>query len=115
REGLLLDYIARNGPHIQTIERYPDVRRRSVIELAERCGYAPSHAQHVARLSLALFDGTRARHGLGAREREWLEYGALLHDIGTHISYQRHHRHSYYLIRHAGLLGFDPDEVERIA
>jgi exopolyphosphatase/guanosine-5'-triphosphate,3'-diphosphate pyrophosphatase len=38
-----------------------------------------------------------------------------LHDIGTHISYERHHKHSYYLIRHGGLRGFDPDEVEIIA
>jgi exopolyphosphatase/guanosine-5'-triphosphate,3'-diphosphate pyrophosphatase len=115
REGLVLDYIERNARHIQTVERYPDVRRRSVIELAERCNYLADHARQVSRLSLALFDATRARHGLGAREREWLEYGALLHDIGTHIGYEGHHKHSYYLIRHGGLRGFEPEEVERIA
>jgi exopolyphosphatase/guanosine-5'-triphosphate,3'-diphosphate pyrophosphatase len=115
REGLVLDYIARNAAHIRTVERYPDVRRRSVTELAERYNYAPAHAQQVARLALALFDGTRARHGLGPREREWLEYAALMHDVGTHISYERHHRHSYYLIRHGGLRGFSPEEVEVIA
>lgn len=115
REGLVLDYIERNARHIRTAESYPDVRRRSVIELAERCNYLPAHSQQVARLALAVFDATRARHGLGAREREWLEYGALLHDIGTHIGYERHHRHSYYLIRHGGLRGFEPIEVDRIA
>jgi exopolyphosphatase/guanosine-5'-triphosphate,3'-diphosphate pyrophosphatase len=114
REGLVLDYIQRNAAHIRTIERYPDVRRRSVIELAERCNYVPAHAQQVVRLSMAVFDATRALHGLGQREREWLEYGAILHDIGTHISYERHHRHSYYLIRHGGLRGFEPEEVEII-
>lgn len=114
REGLILDYIKRNIGHIQTAERYPDVRRRSVVELGERCAYLPEHAQQVARLSLALFDATRTRHGLGAREREWLEYGALLHDIGTHISYAAHHKHSHYLIRHGGLRGFDPEEIEII-
>ena len=115
REGLVLDYIQRNAAHIQKVDRYPDVRRRSVIELAERCNYLPAHAQQVARLALALFDGTRARHDLGPREREWLEYAALLHDIGVHIGYERHHRHSYYLIRHGGLRGFDPDEIEMMA
>jgi exopolyphosphatase/guanosine-5'-triphosphate,3'-diphosphate pyrophosphatase len=115
REGLVFDYIERNARHIQTVERYPDVRRRSVIELAERCNYLADHARQVARISLALFDGTRARHGLGPREREWLEYGALLHDIGTHIGYERHHKHSYYLITHGGLRGFEPEEVEWIA
>jgi exopolyphosphatase / guanosine-5'-triphosphate,3'-diphosphate pyrophosphatase len=115
REGLILDYIKRNAAHIRTVDRYPDVRRRSVIELAERYNYYPAHAQQVARLSLALFDGTRSRHGLGHREREWLEYAAVLHDVGTHIGYERHHKHSYYLIKHGGLRGFEPDEVEVIA
>jgi exopolyphosphatase/guanosine-5'-triphosphate,3'-diphosphate pyrophosphatase len=114
REGLVLDYIARNAARIQRVERYPDVRRRSVIELAERYNYSPAHAQQVARLALALFDGTRGQHQLGTREREWLEYAALLHDIGTHIGYEGHHKHSYYLIRHGGLRGFSPDEVETI-
>jgi exopolyphosphatase/guanosine-5'-triphosphate,3'-diphosphate pyrophosphatase len=115
REGLILDYVQRNGPHIRTVDRYPDMRRRSVIELAERYSYYPAHAQQVARLALAIFDQTAARHQLGQREREWLEYGALLHDIGTHIGYERHHKHSYYLIRHGGLRGFDPEEVEIVA
>ena len=114
REGLVLDYIKRNITHIRTAERYPDVRRRSVIELGERCAYLPDHAGQVARLSLSLFDATRGRHGLGAREREWLEYGALLHDIGTHISYDAHHKHSHYLIKYGGLRGFDPEEIEII-
>ena len=42
REGLVLDYIKRNAAHIRTVDRYPDVRRRSVIELAERCNYWPA-------------------------------------------------------------------------
>jgi len=115
REGLVLDYIKRNTAHIRTAERYPDVRRRSVIELAQRCNYWETHARQVARLALAFFDITKDRHRLGAREREWLEYGALLHDIGIHISYESHHKHSYYLVRHGDLRGFDPGEVEVMA
>ncbi len=115
REGLVLDYIHRNSARIRKVERYPDVRRRSVVELGERCGYWSEHAQQVARLALSVFDQTRSVHGLGDREREWLEYAALLHDIGVHISYDRHHRHSYYLIKNGDLRGFDPQEIEVIA
>src|SRR3954463_16675852 len=115
REGLVLDYIHRNTAMIRKIERYPDVRRRSIIELGERCGYSPAHAKHVAQLALSVFDQTRAVHQLGDREREWLEFGALLHDAGVHISYERHHRHSYYLIKNGELRGFDPQEIEIIA
>jgi exopolyphosphatase/guanosine-5'-triphosphate,3'-diphosphate pyrophosphatase len=91
------------------------VRRRSVLELAERCHYYVDHARHIVNLSLALFDQTRAVHGLGDREREWLEYAALMHDIGSHISFGRHHRHSYYLITNGDLRGFQPEEIEIIA
>ena len=115
REGLVLDYVHRNSSTIRKVERYPDVRRRSIVELGERCGYWSEHAQQVARLAQAIFDQTRSVHGLGDRERDWLEYGALLHDIGVHISYERHHRHSYYLIKNGDLRGFDPLEIEAIA
>jgi exopolyphosphatase/guanosine-5'-triphosphate,3'-diphosphate pyrophosphatase len=115
REGLVLDYIQRNRKHIAQAGEYPDVRRRSVIELAERCSYWPEHAHQVARLALSVFDQTRGLHGLTDREREWLEFAALLHDIGTHISYPGHHKHSYYLIKNGDLRGFEPDESEVIA
>jgi exopolyphosphatase/guanosine-5'-triphosphate,3'-diphosphate pyrophosphatase len=115
REGIVLDYIARHRKEIARSERYPDVRRRSVIELAERCNYAPDHAQQITRLTLQLFDATRGIHALTDREREWLEYAAVLHDVGVHISYERHHRHSYYLIRNGDLRGFEPRDVETIA
>jgi exopolyphosphatase/guanosine-5'-triphosphate,3'-diphosphate pyrophosphatase len=91
------------------------VRRRSTLELAERCNYYAEHAQHVVRLALALFDQTRAVHGLTDREREWLEFAALMHDLGAHISFARHHRHSYYLIKNGDLRGFQPDEIEVMA
>jgi exopolyphosphatase/guanosine-5'-triphosphate,3'-diphosphate pyrophosphatase len=115
REGLILDYVRRNQKHIAAVERYPDIRRRSVEELGERCHYWSEHARQVARVSTRLFDQTADRHGLGPREREWLEFGALLHDVGVHISYRSHHKHSHYLIRHGDLRGFDPQEIEIIA
>ena len=115
REGLVLDYIRRHKKQIAQVEQIPDVRRRSAIELAERCNYYSAHAQQVARLALAIFDQTRTMHGLSEREREWLEYGALMHDLGMHISHARHHLHSYYLIKNGDLRGFDPEEIEVIA
>jgi exopolyphosphatase / guanosine-5'-triphosphate,3'-diphosphate pyrophosphatase len=115
REGLVLDFIDRNRKRIAQVDRYPDIRRRSVVELGERCRWYPEHAEHVARLALSLFDQSRSIHRLGDRAREWLEYAALLHDVGGHISYLNHHKHSYYLIREGGLRGFEPEEVEAIA
>jgi len=115
REGLVLDYIHQHRSEIARVDRYPDIRRRSTIELAERCNWEAPHSKQVTRLALALFDRTMTIHGLGDREREWLEYASLLHDIGNHISYEKHHRHSYYLIKNGDLRGFEPAEIEVIA
>jgi exopolyphosphatase / guanosine-5'-triphosphate,3'-diphosphate pyrophosphatase len=115
REGLVLDYIARHRRDIARVDRYPDVRRRSVIELAERSQWEADHSRQVAKLALSLFDQCKGLHGLGSRERSWLEYASLLHEVGLHISYERHHHHSYYLIKNGDLRGFEPDEIDVIA
>jgi exopolyphosphatase/guanosine-5'-triphosphate,3'-diphosphate pyrophosphatase len=115
REGIILDYIQSHKGQIAQADRIPDIRRRSTLALAERCNYQALHAKQVARLALAIFDQTRAVHGLTDHAREWLEFAATMHDIGTHISYPRHHLHSYYLIKNGDLRGFDPEEIEIVA
>jgi exopolyphosphatase/guanosine-5'-triphosphate,3'-diphosphate pyrophosphatase len=115
REGLVLDYVRQHHKEIARVDRYPDVRRRSVIELAERCNWEATHSRQVTRLALSLFDQTRELHGLTGKERQWLEFASLLHDIGMHISYERHHRHSYYLMKNGDLRGFEPEEIEVMA
>ena len=42
---------------------------------------------------------------LASQEREWLEYAALLHDVGYLINVRQHHKHSYYLITQGELCG----------
>jgi len=115
REGLLLEYLTGHKRSVARAEAYPDVRRRSIVALAERCRYHEAHARQVAALAVELFDATGGRHGLRAAERSLLEYAALLHDIGRHISYPDRHRHTEYLIRNGSLRGFDPREVEIMA
>ena len=52
REGLVLDYIQRNAAHIRKVERYPDVRRRSIIELG-RAVQLPARARAAGRAARA--------------------------------------------------------------
>src|SRR4029078_11153273 len=79
REGLILDYIHQHSKEISRADRIPNVRKRSVVELAERCSYWADHAAQAQKMARALFDQTRGVHGLTDKEREWLEYAALLH------------------------------------
>ena len=112
REGLVLAALGQPIPLAADAE---DLRRRQVLQLAERAESVLRHNQQSARLAVRLFDLTTSLHGLGAREREWLEYAALLHDVGYSIHYRSHHKHAYYLITNAVLDAFDPRETEIIA
>ena len=108
-----MDYLARS-PHAALVHEL-SVRERSVLRLVRACGADEAHARHVARLALELFDSAREAgfHELGDEERELLDYTALLHDVGTFVSYPDHHVHSAYLIANADLLGFDQREIAR--
>ncbi len=94
-----------------------EVRRESVQNLAHRFRTDDAHVDHVARLSLQMFDGLSEAglHDLGDAERELLWAASLLHDIGVTIDYDDHHRHSHYLILNSGLPGFSPRELALIA
>lgn len=74
-----------------------------------------NHGRHVARLAVRLFDDLAALHRLPAAARPLLESAALLHDVGHAVSYQRHHKHSYYLIRNADIPGLADQERELVA
>jgi exopolyphosphatase/guanosine-5'-triphosphate,3'-diphosphate pyrophosphatase len=111
REGLLLE-AARVTP---TVNDPGMARERSVREFAERCHYEEPHARQVQALSLQLFDALEGRMGLTAADRRILADAALLHDVGYHINYEKHHKHSFHLISHADLLGMTPAEQIMIA
>ena len=94
-------------------ELFEDVRSESVLNLGHRFTAEPGHVERVAELSLEMFDGLAdaGLHELGAVDRELLWAACVLHDIGTAIDYDDHHRHSQYLILNAGLPGFTPREL----
>lgn len=115
REGVVLDWVQRHIPELAVRREVPDPRRRSVLGLARRCEWNKPHSEQVTRLALEIFDDLKSLHGLGPAERELVEYGATLHDIGWHIGGKGHHKHSMYLVRHGGLKGFSDEEVEVIA
>jgi exopolyphosphatase/guanosine-5'-triphosphate,3'-diphosphate pyrophosphatase len=106
REGILLE-----SAHVAPSPADPgEARERSVRELAERTHYEERHSKHVQKLALQLFDAIGQRLGCLPDDRKLLSDAALLHDIGYHISYDKHNKHSYHLIEHAELLGMTPIE-----
>jgi exopolyphosphatase/guanosine-5'-triphosphate,3'-diphosphate pyrophosphatase len=93
-----------------------DVRAASVRNLAAQYHPDTAHTDHVARLALEIWDALAEAgvHPGDAHERELLWAAAELHDVGTAVDYDDHHKHSRYLILNAGLPGFSPRETALI-
>lgn len=114
REGIIQDYVLRHTRGLEESARFADVRRRSVARVLRRLGYEGAHHTHVARLATRMWDQLQHALRLPAASRDWLEYAALLHDVGHAIGHERHPEHSYYLIVHGELFGFSREEIEII-
>ena len=111
REGLFFEHFW--GHWAEPVSA--DIRSFGVLNLARIYQYQKTHANHVRFLAGRLFDQLAPLHGYGLAERELLGAAALLHDIGTLISYEDHDQHSQTLIINAGLPGFTPREIALIA
>jgi len=116
RDGIVLNYINRHRRGLLARQAYPDPRLRTVLHLAERCGWHQAHAEQVARLAVSMFEQLRSIHELP--DEPWLEllrYAGMLHDIGYLIGQEKHHKHAEYLIRNGGLMGFTDEDVGVVA
>jgi exopolyphosphatase / guanosine-5'-triphosphate,3'-diphosphate pyrophosphatase len=112
REGMLESRVAAlNEPE----EGGGSLRHASVLALAQRTDVDLKHGNHVAKLAARIFDQTKALHALEPQMTDLLESAAVLHEAGLHVSDRAHHKHSYYLIRHADLRGYTDDEILIIA
>jgi exopolyphosphatase/guanosine-5'-triphosphate,3'-diphosphate pyrophosphatase len=111
REGVFYEYFWQHLDY----PVIPDVRRFGVLNVARNYGYQKQHANHVRYLAGRMFEQLAPLHGYGAAERELLDAAALLHDLGTVIAYDGHHKHSQTLIHYNGLSGYSPREIALIA
>ena len=95
---------------------FEDVRRHAVLNLAAQYDADFAHIEHVARLALGMWDalGEAGAHPCDPRERDLLWAAAMVHDIGTAVDYDDHHKHSRYLILNAGLPGHTTRETALI-
>lgn len=114
REGIIMNYIQQKSGEFD-FGHLKNVRYNSVVYLGELTNFDRTHAFQVMRIADKIFDFVKNKFDFTDDDREYLEAAALLHDIGYHISHTDHHKHSYYLIRHAEMLGFNDKEIEIIA
>ena len=111
REGIVVDTSEHSSDHY-------DTRWRGVQAVCEKFKCDQRQARRVLNFALNVLQSL-PRRILPAIEimqlRELLSAAAWLHEVGKVIGHERYHRHSYYIILHSSLLGFNQREKEIIA
>jgi exopolyphosphatase/guanosine-5'-triphosphate,3'-diphosphate pyrophosphatase len=114
REGIFFDTVEKQY-NLKQYHQLTKLRYKTVVGLAEKYGADIKHSEHILKLSTKIFDELSQLHGRGYYERELLEAASYLHDVGFHISHDKHHKHSFYLIKNSVMTGFTNNEAELIA
>ncbi|MEM8719056.1 MAG: Ppx/GppA phosphatase family protein [Cyanobacteria bacterium P01_G01_bin.39] len=116
REGMIVDWMLSHGLINSRLRYQNEVKKRNVIKIAQKYHVDLDYGQRVADFALSIFDQLQGElHSWDLDERELLWSAAILHNCGIHVSHSAHHKHSYYLIRNAELLGFTELELELIS
>ncbi|MGF1478414.1 MAG: HD domain-containing protein [Cyanophyceae cyanobacterium] len=116
REGVIVDWMLAHGFIESRLRFQGEVRRRSVMKIAHKYQVNLDYSQRVAAFAMSLFDQIQGKlHSWGQEQRELLWAAAILHNCGVYVNHSSHHKHSYYLVRNAELLGFTDLEIEAIA
>ncbi|GAB4245431.1 MAG: Ppx/GppA phosphatase family protein [Stanieria sp.] len=116
REGMIVDWMLTHGLINNRLRYQNEVRERNIYKIAHKYQVNLDFSERVANFALSIFDQTKGiLHNWGNLERELLWSAGILHNCGVYISHSSHHKHSYYLIRNAEILGFNELELELIA
>lgn len=116
REGMIVDWMLQHGFIENRLQYQSEIRTRSVMKIAHKYQVNLMYSQRVSDFAITIFDQIKGLlHNWGEPERELLWAAGILHNCGLYVSHAAHHKHSYYLIRNAELLGFTEIELEVIA
>ena len=113
RDGLLLTML--EEPHTNERPMTQEERREAAERFAVRCGADLAHVRQVAKIAGRLYEQLAKPLGLPPNDQPLIETAALLANVGYLISFDKHHKHSYQLIRNSNLPGFERDELRVIA
>ena len=113
-DGMAYDY-AEKMKLIKSTHHFDNDIVMAAKNIGKRYGVSKPHMQSVAKIALAIFDGTKKLHGLGQRERLLLECAAYLHDCGKYVSLIDTAECNYQIIMATEIIGLSAMEREIIA
>lgn len=85
------------------------------LQISKRYMGSRKRAETLESLTMTIFDSTKKLHGLGKRERLYLQLAAILHDCGKYISLVNLGECSYQIIMATEIIGLSHMEREIVA
>jgi exopolyphosphatase/guanosine-5'-triphosphate,3'-diphosphate pyrophosphatase len=113
REGVLLRFAL--GENEEATHQYQMQVTASSMSLGRKYHFDEAHGMQVATLCMLFYEAFRKEHGMGDREKLYLQVAALLHDIGYFIRATGHHKHGQYIIQNSEIFGLSLDELNMVA
>jgi exopolyphosphatase/guanosine-5'-triphosphate,3'-diphosphate pyrophosphatase len=113
REGVLLRYAL--GRDKKMNDQFISQVMASTRSLGKKFHIDESHAEVVSSLAIQLFDQLEKEHGMGKRERLYLQVAGILHDIGYYINASGHHKHGQYIVMNSELFGLSRNDIKIIS
>lgn len=108
RHGVLYDLLDRQAAET-------DVRGATVDHLMRRFKVDAAQAQRVAAVARQLWSQSATQADDNGRLLRKLEWAARLHEIGSIVAHEDHHKHGAYLLDHVDAAGFAQPELHRLS
>lgn len=113
-DGIVSEFAIKNDNTISKHNFEEDILEASRT-ISKRYHCDTSHSGNVETLALQVFDNFRKLHGLGKRERLYLQIAIILHGCGKFINMNEANLHSYHIIMSTEIIGLSHKERELIA
>lgn len=113
-EMFFSDGALREGLLYEMEERFArsDIRMRTTENLAQKHRVDLDHAARVKGHASEMLNQVHSDLGIKKKSDlfDLLEWGALLHEVGLSINLRSFHRHSFYILLHSTLQGFNREQ-----
>lgn len=109
RDGVLYDMVGR--------QLGDDMRHQTIADFQQRYHVDQLQAQRVAELADTIFTHLTTEYPMHQLStwRQYLHWGALVHEIGLDIAHTAYHKHAAYILEHADMPGFSRKEQKILA
>ena len=115
RDGILAQMAADADGGTRELRRIEAEREDAIAAMCKRYLVDIRHATQVRQIASQLFKELQRLHKVPADYLPYLEAAAMLHEVGYFVNRHGRHRHTWYLIVHSEIFGFDEFERMMIA